>query len=149
MLYAADEKWWEHHNGVPTFTGPKYTLQRGAAAYGVIVLQNTGQDGLERDPAGLRTGQNSGYQAINLAVHLGARRVLLLGYDMHAESDARSHWFGAHPQKIRAHSPYATFVAKFHTLVEPLKRKRVSVINCSRQTALTMFPRATIQEALP
>ena len=50
-------------------------------AYGIPEFTNTGEEGLELDPTGLRNGQNSAYAAINLAVHMGARTVVLLGVD--------------------------------------------------------------------
>ena len=65
VLYASDGKWWTWEKGVPTFTGPKYAIDPPAATWpGVEVLTNTGPLGLELDPSGLRTGKNSGYQAI-------------------------------------------------------------------------------------
>ncbi len=149
VLYAADAKWWRYYNGVPSFSGRKFSIQPESGRWpGVTVLRNTGERGLELHPAGLRTGRNSGYQAINLAVHLGARRVLLLGYDMQQESAARSHWFGQHPIQIRATSPYASFLAMFETIVDPLRELGIEVVNCSRQTALTVFPQQPITEAL-
>ena len=57
----------------------------------IHVLTNTGQRGLELDPSGLRHGSNAGYQAINLAVHLGAKRIVLLGYDMKVDGN-RTNW---------------------------------------------------------
>jgi hypothetical protein len=147
VLYAADARWWRHHAGVPSFKGFKYTLQAEARRWpGVQVLRNTGQSGLERDARGLKTGRNGGYQAINLAVHLGARRVLLLGYDMKSGGKGKSHWFGDHPWG--SSSPYGSFLRCFETIVEPLQQAGVTVINCSRQTALTAFQRMTIDEAL-
>lgn len=149
VLYAADSRWWRYYHGVPSFTGRKYSLQAEAGRWpGVEVLRNTGMNGLELDPAGLRTGKNSGYQSINLAVHLGARRILLLGYDMQAESEGTSHWFGAHPKEIRSGPPHFVYVEHFWTLLEPLRALGVTVINCTRRTALEMFPRQSIQEAL-
>lgn len=149
VLYGADAKWWQVYGGVPSFTGLKYALERDAARWpGVTVLRNTGEDGLELDPTGLRTGRNSGYQAINLAVHLGARRIVLLGYDMQARSDAESHWFGAHPRPLFARSPYHAFLAKFATIVEPLRELGIEVINASRETALEVFPLGTIDASL-
>ena len=146
VLYAADAKWWKWHHGAPSFPGMKFTLQPEAARWpGVQVLQNTGERGLETAPTGLRTGRNSGYQAINLAVHLGATRVLLLGYDMGPDG-TKTHWFGDHPDK--APSPYAVFLERFGDLVVPLRQVGVEVINCSRRTALTTFPRLTLEEAL-
>ncbi len=147
VLYAADAKWWRHHAGVPSFKGMKFTLQPEARRWpGVQVLRNTGQYGLEHDPRALKTGRNGGYQAINLAVHFGARRILLLGYDMQAGPKGKSHWFGDHPWGSR--SPYASFIRCFDSIVEPLREAGVTVINCSRKTALDAFPRMTIDEAL-
>lgn len=147
VLYAADERWWTWHQGAPDFTGRKYSLQPGAARWpGVQVLQNTGDDGLETEPTGLKTGRNGGYQAINLAVHLGAVRVLLLGYDMGPDATGRTHWFGDHPQRIE--SPYATFLAKFERMVTPLSQLGIEVFNCSRRTALTVFPCRSLDEVL-
>lgn len=109
----------------------------------VTVLGNTGIEGLELSPRALRNGRNSGCAAINLAVHFGAVRVLLLGYDM-----GGSHWFGQHPQKLRSNPPYESYIAAFATLVEPLHRIGVTVINCSRRTNLTTFRRAPLAESL-
>ena len=149
VLYAADAKWWKQHQGVPTFQGRKYSLQPEAAAWPKVeILRNTGECGLELHPTGLRAGRNSGYQAINLAVLFGARRILLLGYDMQRRRGQPSHWFGDHPPAIRADSPYHAFLNRFESLPAALATVGVTVINCSRDTALTLFPRATIQEAL-
>lgn len=144
VLYGCDEKWWAWHRGVPSFTGPKFGLESGARKWGVTVLQKTGADGLERDPSGLRHGRNSGYQAINLAVHLGAQRILLLGYDMRLGTKA--HWFGDHPNGAKP--PVATFLPFFDRLAPELARLGVTVLNCSRTTALQAFPRMALADAL-
>jgi len=148
VLYAADAQWWNWHQGVPSFAGLKYSLQRDAARWGVQILRNSGEQGLELDPSALRTGRNGGYQALGVAFHLAGpgSRILLLGYDMHAHG-GRTHWFGDHPHP-RA-SPYGTFLARFRAIVEPLRAQGVTVINCSRQTELELFPKQPITEALP
>jgi len=79
VLYGCDAKWWAHHGAqLRAFTGLRYALEAGASAW-ATVLRNTGELGLEADPSGLRTGKNSGYQAINLAVHLNARQIIQIG----------------------------------------------------------------------
>jgi hypothetical protein len=146
VLYACDEKWWKWHQGVPSFTGLKYGMAIRPGKYpDVQRLTDTGVEGLEREPTGLRTGRNGGYQAINLAVHLGAARILLLGYDMQRGA-TQTHWFGDHPE-IR-NSPYASFAEAYNTLVKPLRELGIGIVNCSRETALTCFPRLTIDQAL-
>jgi hypothetical protein len=155
-LYACDAKWWMYHQGVPSFTGLKYALAptrrdvrtSETFAPGVQVLRNTGPDGLELDPTGLRHGRNSGYQAVGLAVHLGASRIVLLGYDLHAPDGGKSHFFGDHPDELRKTSPYGEFRRAFGTLVGPLRELGITVINASRRTALTAFPRMALADAL-
>lgn len=148
VLYACDAKWWNWHQGVPSFPGPKYSLDRYAARWpGVTVLKNTGTQGLELDPKGLRSGRNSGYQAINLAVHLGAKRIVLLGYDMAPTATKKTHWFGDHPDKIP--SPYRSMRQEFETIKRPLAALGVVVVNCSRSTVLDAFPKGTLEEEIP
>lgn len=147
VLYACDAKWWEWHKGVPSFPRLKYTLDQNATRWpGVQQLRNMGPVGLELDPTGLRAGQNSGYQAINLAVHLGAARIILLGYDLSVSPDGRTHWFGDHPDPIP--SPYEGMRQCFATLPEPLAAAGVEVLNCSRRTHLSAFPIVSLEDAL-
>jgi hypothetical protein len=145
VLYACDAKWWQRYGDTVAFAGPKYTLEQTARQW-ATVLRNTGDSGLEPDPTGLRTGKNSGYQAINLAVHQGATTIVLLGYDMAPAADGKHHWFGAHPWKTVP--PYRLFLPFFDTLVKPLADLGIRVINASRQTVLTCFPRLSLAEAL-
>ena len=147
---ASDASWWEHHDGVPDFAGRKYCLKESPSqgdAWGVETLRMSGRDGIETDPTALKSGSNSGAAAINLAVHFGASRVVLLGYDM-KPSKAGSHWFGEHPVPLRRNSPYGAFLEKFRGMVEPLRDLGVEVVNCSRETALECFPRVALEGVL-
>lgn len=144
VLYACDSKWWFWNwaKGAKDFAGLKFALDPGARRYpGVQVLRNTGDKGLELDPTGLRAGRNSGYQAINLAVHFGARRVILLGYDMRG-----GHWHSGHPDGSAP--PFSICLARFETLAGPLMKAGVEVVNCSPRTALKTFPCVALREAL-
>jgi hypothetical protein len=148
-LYACDGKYWDFYKGVPEFTGLKFGLTVDGRWPDVQALRNTGMDGLEVDPSGLRTGQNSGYQAVNLAVHLGARRIVLVGYDMQRVK-GRAHFYGEHPPGGYQHtaSPYGLFQQCFATIVEPLTALGIDLVNCSRQTALTCIPQQALSDAL-
>lgn len=147
-LYACDSRWWHWHRGVKSFAGQKYSLDNRVKRLcpEVTVLRNTGETGLELDPAAIRTGKNSGYQAINVAVHLGAKVILLLGYDMRLGPGHRSHFFGEHPHPVKP--PFHLMIPKFATLVAPLMAVGVKVINCTPQSALECFPRMDLTAAL-
>lgn len=131
------------------YHGPCYSLALESKRWrpDVKVLSKGTSHGLSLDPAKLCLGGNSGYQAINLAVLMGATRILLLGYDMGVDSKGRQHWHADHPNKMR--SPYQTFLQGYPTLVEPLKKAGIEVVNCSRDTRIKCFPRLTIEQALP
>lgn len=103
--------------------------------------------GLCEKPDGVRTGRNSGYQAVNLAYHTGAARILLLGFDMRVVN-GRSHWFGEHPDKQPNSSSYLDFIKNFDSLAAALKAKGVSVINCTPGSALTAFKRGNLADLL-
>lgn len=60
-----------------------------------------------------------------------------------------SHFFGEHPRTIQRDTPFALFRQHWATLVAPLRALGVSVVNCSRRTALDCFPRQPLREALP
>jgi len=146
-LIGSDAGWWKHYNGVPEFKGRKFCLEPSVRMFpDVFILKHTGDRGIDTDPTSVRTGRNSGAAAINLAVHFGAKRIVLLGYDMEARCEARSHFFGSHPQGLRGNSPYPIFRQMIGTMVEPLQTLGVEVLNCSRHTALSCFPRVRLED---
>jgi hypothetical protein len=152
VLYSSDRAWWPgfaRHGGA--FNGLKYGVGEHQGQRepfrrcpDVTVLTNTGEHGVETDPSGLRTGSNSGAAAINLAVHFGAARVLLLGYTM-SVIDNRAHFFDDGPAR---HTLYRSWVRCFDAMRAPLKALGVEVINCTHPTALTSFPCASARDVL-
>ncbi len=153
VLYACDWRWWLKYVGVPDYSGLKVTLSNSRghldAHPDIQVLENTGTEGLEHDPGGLRTGRNGGYQAINLAVHLGAARILLLGYDMKPDASGRTHWFGDHDDwPTRASVFENVMLPHYAGLARELKALGVAVVNCTPGSALETFPRMPLEQAL-
>jgi len=158
-IYAPDAQWWGWHPEALAAPCPKFAFQVEARIYpDLTILNRTGYDGLERDPRGLRSGGHSGYAAINLAVHLGARTILLLGYDHGPADDGRHHFSGGdHPDG--SHIPFAeieegpvanTYIHRdvYDSLVVPLAELEIDVINVSRRSAITAFPVVPLPEVL-
>lgn len=145
-LVASDLKWWRWHEGAKSFKGLKYATSKHVQWSGVQILRNSGDHGLDLDPSGVRHGLNSGYRAINVAFHFGAARILLLGYDCQVGPNKEEHWHKDHP--TRSQSPYRLFAKRFRTLVEPLKEQNVTVINCTRRSAIDCFPTMALADAL-
>lgn len=145
MLYACDYKWWKWHEGL-SFAGRKITQDiKAAEEYGIEYIESKDERGLSLDHNIIHQGSNSGYQAINLAYHMGAKRVLLLGYDMQ-KTGGKAHWFGDHPDKCG--SDYGLYASKFTSLAKHAVELGLEIVNCSRNTALNCFSIKKIDEAL-
>jgi hypothetical protein len=147
VLYACDADWWRSRGGEPGFVGLKFSL-RPVEFGDVITLQFRRARGIETDPQWLASGGNSGYQAINLAVHLGARRIVLLGYDLQPGPAGVTHFHGDHGAALRNPGPddIARWARCFPSLVGPLAGVGIEIVNCSRRTALDCFPRSSIED---
>ena len=146
VLYACDARWWKWNKGAKDFKGMKYALERRAGTLypDVRVLKQQAPHGLSDDPTAICTGKNSGYQALNLAYLFGAKRIVLLGYDMQKGPNGEMHWHKEHP--MRTPALYRQFMDRFATLEQPLKERGVEVINCTRSTALKVFPCQPLEE---
>ena len=90
---------------------------------------------------------NSGGGAINLAIHRGAKRIILLGLDGQYAKDGRRHWHQQH-KKLGDACSLPRWVTRFPALAEHAKRSGVEVINASRETALTCFARGVLEDLL-
>lgn len=108
--------------------------------HGGHVNEKTGLELGRRD--GVRTGGNSGHQAINLAVHLGVSKILLLGFDQKG-----THWFGDHPKPSNADFTN-TLAGRYATLLKPLRKLGIAVVNVTPESALQSFPRGTLADSL-
>ena len=169
VLYACDARWWTRHGFCrarhtygtaarvfPPFTGGlKASMAAHAAAVtepDVMVFGQGPQAGLCADPLKLASGKDSAHQAINLAVHLGATRIVLLGVDMQDGKVFRDghwrqadHFWGQHPDLTKPH--YLASRKLLATLVEPLRKAGVAIVNCSPGSAVTCFPMQDLREA--
>jgi len=102
---------------------------------------------LSAAPNGLATGQNSGYQAINLAVLAGVKRILLVGYDMKPGPSGEVHWFGDHPIKTDV-AFFSSMLQHFPKLARRLIELDIEVWNCNPDSAISVFPKVPLDEAL-
>lgn len=146
LLFAADSAWWSSRaQDALKFPGLKVTTNESTPFRQVLHLRAGERLGFDPDPSRLATGGNGGYQALHIAVHAGAARVLLFGFDMRG-----GHWHGQHATPLSNPSPgtFARWVAAFETLAPHLRARGVEVLNCAPGSALRCFPAASMAEAL-
>ncbi len=151
VLYACDSAWWNQYGGVPGFEGLKYSQDDCALVYPTVRhIASVDAPGLSLNRAIIHQGGNGGYQAINLVVHFGVKRIILLGYDMKPGPDGQHHHHAAHPAGMNNPnaSNYERWIEMYKTMEPDLNRAGVSIVNCSLDTALDCFPRARLEEVL-
>ena len=151
ILYGCDARWWKHHKGCPDFKGQKWASHNHrdhaddkrevAELYGLNLIKGTAGDGYSTDPDVIHYGDNSGFQAINLAIAFGATYIVLVGYDMRFV-EGKSHFFGDHPKGLYQRKEYAAFIKKF---TEP--PEGVTIINATPGSALEIYPIMEFRDA--
>lgn len=137
-----DAAWWKTHIAEvrPVFPGEFLGFGSDSAKHGVRPMRRVKGDW---QPFG-----NSGAGAIAVAALSGAARVLLLGYDCQ-HADGKRHWHGDHPKGTAGNAAPETvrkWPGHFRKLREAFPE--VEIINCSRATALTVFPRSNLEDVL-
>jgi hypothetical protein len=144
-LYACDGKWWRQYQ--PDFAGQKWAYE-DPGRDDVTRVRGIAGASLGADPSHIKLGNNSGFQAINLAYHFGCDRIVLLGFDMQG-----GHWHAPHRETSGGTmtDPSAANLSFWrkglHRLAGDLSQRGVRLINASRETALKI-ERMTIVEAL-
>lgn len=95
---------------------------------------------------------NSGAQAINLATLAGARRLILIGFDMcKGEVDGKPdqvHWHGDHPRPLNNAPSFERFIEGMGKMAADLHADGIEVVNCSAKSALPYWPKRSLEDAL-
>lgn len=87
---------------------------------------------------------NSGAQGINLAYRWGAKRIVLVGFDMCRRGD-REHWFGDHPKGLITRSNFGAFVKGMGKMAIDLRLEDIEVINTCAWSALPYWPKTPLE----
>lgn len=153
VLYACDRGWWDYHGHavLSGFRGEKWTsTTRSNRAdddkiawgkldlYGLKTVLGIPEEGFSFEPGVIHYGNNSGFQAVGLALQFGAKEIRLAGFDMRKHG-ARSHFFGEHPPELNVPSNYGAFVDDFKRGAASLPPDR-RVVCCTPGSALNCFP---------
>lgn len=139
-LFGMDMKWWkEHHKEVEAvFTGRRLSTSHAARAFGAESLYQC-----PWFPHVL----NSGEGAIALAMAAGAKQVVLLGFDCQ-KAGGKTHWHGDHPKALGNAGSLGKWPRHFSRIAKKAQQEGCRIVNASRATALTCFPRAELEAAL-
>lgn len=149
-VYGCDAPWWVNRRGLPEFTGLKLSYAPINHSVRQVSIPNKKLDCFLFDKIGtIGSGGNSGFQAVNLAMQFGSRRILLVGFDMHDRSG--THWYGRATGMGRNNpdeNNFRRWRQAFDNQATALVRRGIEVVNTSPISALTCFPKQSIADAL-
>jgi hypothetical protein len=149
VVYACDMLWWKLNHQKVRAAGLHdrcWTQDRASAErWQLNWIRQAARPGLGTKE--LHVNGNSGFGAINLAYLFGARRILLLGFDMR-EVKGKKHWHPDHPKPCVQNMPFKEWLFKSVALARDLEKEGCEVINCCLDSALTVFKKMPLEEAL-
>jgi hypothetical protein len=131
FLVATDLKFWSKYPEARTFAGRRFTPNRVSFA--------------EKVSSPVATAQcNSGVVGLEVWRRLGATRVVMLGFDFRT-----SHYFGDYTNGLANTAPTRRKVHEQQFKVwKRAHGSKVEVLNATPDSALTVFPRIELEEAL-
>ena len=152
LLYSVNLEWWTHYwPAVRDLPAEKWTTNREAAdRFGLNWIAERNAPGLSTDPGLIHHGHGSGFSLVSMAHRMGAKRILLLGYDLKYAPDydgrarnigsAPRHFFGEYPTSMQ-HWPSVQVRDGVHVELVELYRSvheqgLVEIINCTPGSAL-------------
>lgn len=147
VLAATNKEFWDYYwNDIKDLRCVKITPHKKTAdKYGIQYIKEIGAPGLSVDPSYVHHHHGSGPILINLALHYGITKMLLIGWDMRHQGQ-RHYWEGGEYPKEMIH--YTKNLGPNGELVGLIKEMEtinpegygIEIINCTPGSALTCFP---------
>lgn len=145
VLFFGDARWWTSYQP-KGFRGLLVTVAN-LAHPGPKRLGKTKPEQVSFDPQFVSMQASSVTGAINLAMHYGSKRIVLLGVDGQ-EVDGRRHHHGVRYIWAVKPTAFEKHAAEFRLIAPSIARVGVEIINCSPVSTLKIWPKATLESCL-
>lgn len=149
MVAFADWRWYEMHkiNICNTYEGPVISTNGRARREERLRWVRRFPEGLFKEN-GVGWNASTGAMAINLALRLGARQVVLLGIDLSRDQKNAQNW---HPNLLSSprEQTYLRYIEGFRRVKKDLPKifPGAEVINANPSSKLEIFPKIGREEA--
>lgn len=147
IVFGFDARWWRYEtSGEPRHAEVKRTMPSARRISAAHSLESIGVETIH-DSKWMHGYGNSGVCSILLAAAAGAKRIILVGFDCQRAA-GRSHWHGEHGAGLSNCASIAKWPGQFAQAASDARRAGAEVLNASRATALTCFPRVKLEEVI-
>jgi hypothetical protein len=114
--------------------------------------------GISFNPAKVSWNCNSGAAAISVAVNSGAKKIILVGFDMNTGEDKSRHWHNLYAKTETRKNlgkngraipiPFARHLEGFPAIARDAASKGIEIINASPTSSITVLKKCSVQELL-
>ncbi len=148
VCWWGDCPWWRQHaERLKKFPGLKiHCCNRHAIRPDTKRLLRGRPLGIDLRPEYVAWNNSSGASAVNLAVHFGAKRIVLLGFDMKKGPNGENNWHTEHKNYEPDWNPYDRFLKVWPHIRKDAKKIGVEILNATPDSALTLFPMVKLED---
>jgi hypothetical protein len=161
MVFWGDKKWYYNNReklakfrGIkitshPHFNNQKYALEN------IKYIHKDGNHakGISFNSNMVSWNANSGAAAVSIGANTGAKRIILVGFDMKLGVDNKQHWhseYGTSNRKVTDPKklPFYRHMLGFSQMQKDAKKRGIQIINACPDSAINEFPKMTVKELL-
>ena len=158
VCYFGDCRWLDwNHKGLQQYSGLVVTsCQRPnlrERKWMKVLKRDESKNGISKRPGSICWNLNSGASAIDLAVKLGAKKVVLLGFDMKTKAGGGNKGHNWHDRHTPRHTPADTIYAQrflpgFKKIKADLDALEIECANATPDSALTLFEMVRLEDVV-
>jgi hypothetical protein len=121
------------------YDGIKYVPRDGRKSSGITLRKNK-----------ISWNKNSGFASINLAYHLGVKRIILVGFDMDLNDSGKQHWHSLYRKQGRPPKslPFDRHLRHTPSIKQDADELGIEIINASPDSKIKEFEKTTVEEIL-
>lgn len=152
VCWFGDNSWYENREyvreGLKEFPGLIVTCApRIFSKPHIKWMTRQHRGGLTDKPGKVFWNLNSGMSAINLALHFGVKRVVLLGFDMDKDTKLYENWHNNHNPKKKSH-PMDRWLRRWPDIMKDADRFGLEIVNATTITGISedVVPRVKLED---
>jgi len=153
VLAATNKEFWDYYwPEIKDLRCDKWTPYKPSAdKYGINYIEERNEKGLSTNPSYIHHHHGSGGIILNIALHYGIKKMLLIGWDMRFPKDGKRHYFDEYPKVMQHFTKNLGANGEILGLIKEMETINpvdygIEIINCSPNSALTHFPMGNLDD---
>ena len=158
MLFFGDHGYFlANREKIAAFPGLKISCDPKSSKYNwvkFLARDAKHNKGISNNPTMVSWNGNSGAAAISVAANAGAKRIILLGFDMKLSNNKFQHWHDLYNRGAALDSkrirklPFDRHVRCFKPVADDARRRGIEILNACPDSAIPDFPKFSVKQLL-